>query len=80
MANDREKDENVVVQDTTDVESRYQPAKWQSNITLISCVCVPCILLPEQMLMKTVYRQFQRWISEFAGQPHECHLQASAGQ
>lgn len=37
MAKEQEKDDNVVVQDT-DVESRYQPARWQSNVTLVSCV------------------------------------------
>lgn len=72
------KDEKVVVQDT-DVESRYQPARWQSNITLVSCVSRG--LRESRMIAdRIVHCQLQRWVSELPGQSHECHLQASAGQ
>lgn len=54
----------------------YSPARWQSNVTIVSCVCWASLrkAISSGLISAIVSRKFQRWFPEHFVQPHECHL------
>lgn len=59
-------------------EKPYRPARWQSNLTILSCVSSLPLLYRWAMLIDivyVVYRQLQRWVPERAGQSNQCDFQ-----
>jgi hypothetical protein len=57
----------------------YRPSRWQSNITIISCVSRRINIVDAFLLLTSlVYRQLQRWLPKYPCQSYQCHLQAGA--
>lgn len=78
--NHESKGQDTVVVDRGLENSRqvYRPTRWQSNLTILSCVSQSPLRLASRELTESVHRQLQRRLPELPGEPDQYYLQAAA--
>lgn len=52
-------EETVIARSAEAKVDEFRPAKWQSNVTIISCVCTAPPGKKQYVLTDPVYREFQ---------------------